>query len=126
VSLKTNNTNKKNHTMRKRKKSHLTTKLSAAKVSNTPQVHHEGLSYLGQTLLLLLQHEIDGNNIKVPENDTSWEVLVKINEKAKFIDKKNHVKEIFSVNKFPHIELEKIAIRITNFIKVIQPQNVIK
>ena len=93
---------------------------SAAKVSNTPQIDHHGLSYAGQHLVLLLQHYVDVQHIKVPSNNVSWENLVTINLKVDLLKKKERAKEFCAIHHFSPKELDEIAHRVTKFVKVHQ------
>lgn len=99
---------------------------SAAKVSKTPQVDHHGLSYAGQHLLLILQHQIDIQKIKVSSSDASWERLKDLNKDIDLVDQKDHIKKICNIHHFSPLELNEIASRITKFVTMYQPNMVEK
>ena len=99
--------------------------LSAARVSTTPQMSHDGLSYAAQHLMLLLQHHVDAQHIKVPSTKPSWDELVQLNQSVDLIEKKDRAKEMCSIHHFSHLELDKLAKRVGKFVRDNQPQNVI-
>jgi len=96
---------------------------SAARLTRLPQIHSDGLSYAGKHLLLLIQHSVDENKVKVPiEELSSWETLTISN--PDLIIQKNHIKELCNVHHFSSKELEEIASRVTLFVGYHQPHNV--
>jgi hypothetical protein len=99
--------------------------VSAARVSKTPQISHHGLSYAGQHLLLLIQHQVDAQNIKVPAAQNSWSVLVELNQDVQLEEAKKRAKELCGIHHFSPHELEEIAHRVTKFVMMIQPDLVV-
>lgn len=100
--------------------------VSAARVSKTPQLDHRDLSYAGQHLILLLQHQIDANKIKVPADQVSWKDLVELNQDVDLLEKKKRAKEFCGIHHFSPNELQEIAERVTKFVKDMQPKLVVK
>lgn len=100
--------------------------ISAARVSKTLQLDHRGLSYAGQHLMLLLQHQVDANKIKVPADQASWKTLVELNQDVDLLEKKKRAKEFCGIHHFSPNELQEIADRVTKFVKVTQPKLVVK
>lgn len=98
--------------------------ISAARVSKLPQIDDHGLSYAGKHLLLLIQHQVDAEKIKVSSKDFSWKTLVSINQSVDLVEKKDRAKEICGIHHFGP-ETNDIAKRVTNFVFTHQRHNVI-
>jgi len=105
---------------RKKKNSSL---ISAARPTNLPQISHEGLSHAGKHLLLLIQHDVDGTNIKIAQKDVvSWDALSSHNKSLE--EKKKWIKELCAIHHFSHKELDDIAHRVYSFVTEHQPHMV--
>lgn len=98
---------------------------SAAKVATTPQISMQGLSYAAKHLMLLLQHHVDAQHIKVPSTKATWEMLVQLNPSVDLIEKKDRAKDICSIHHFSPQELQDVAKRVSKFVKAIQPHNIL-
>jgi hypothetical protein len=97
--------------------------ISAARPTNLPQISNEGLSHAGKHLLLLIQHDVDGTNIKISQRDSvSWNALLSHNPSLE--EKKKWIKELCSIHHFSPKELDDIANRVSQFITEHQPHMV--
>ncbi|MEI7919842.1 MAG: hypothetical protein WCH65_06860 [bacterium] len=87
-----------------------------------PQVSIIGLSDCAQNLVWKIQHELDSNQIIVPQSDHSWQTLVSLNPILN--QKKTELKEVLGGKKFTKHELNSISDRICSFVKKYQPEQV--
>ena len=102
------------------------TKLSsAARLSHKPQINDLDLSYATRHLMLLIQHQVDAERIKVPASGVSWDILVQFNQEADLLGKKNLAKESTGIHHFSPHELQTVADRVGVFLHTHQPHNVV-
>ena len=101
-------------------------KSSLVKTITFPQIPSSGLSYGAQHLILLIQHHVDLQKIKVPPTKPSWEVLVLLNQSVDLVEKKERTKEFCSIHHFLLEELDTVAKRVGKFVRTYQPHNVLQ
>jgi len=99
--------------------------LSAARFSHKPQVSDLGLSYAGKHLLLLIQHQLDAERIKIYSSGVSWDILVEFNQAVDLLEMKNWAKELTGIHHFSPHELQTIADRVRDFLYTHQSHNVV-
>lgn len=98
--------------------------LSSAKKTKKPQMSLSDLSHAAMHLLLLIQHAVDEESIKVSPSDSSWDALKKMNPILE--EKKMHIKSIFNVHHFSSREKNLIAERVCVHVQKYQPKNVVE
>lgn len=89
------------------------------------QIPLHKLSYEGRHLVLLIQHHVDLQHIKVPQQKPDWDGLVDCNQSVDLIEKAEVIMDLCTLDYFDSDELDRIAKRVWKLVSVYQPENVL-